>query len=205
MIPFNKFYNINLILEKKQPSNITTVFIPGSFKPGHRGHWKMVKHYSKIAGPTGKVFVVIGNPKVEKRLTAHGKEITAATSKKIFEIFEDATKLGNVKIVVSDIPSPIKWASEYAKKNLNDPKNSVIFGCSSKDEDVSRYSWLKKWYNKENLKFKLEDAEENAAKPFEDLNATALRKRIDDEDYVASAMPKELSKEDISKIIALLK
>ena len=33
--------------------------VPGAYKPPHRGHFEMVKHYSSEVGPNGVVYVII--------------------------------------------------------------------------------------------------------------------------------------------------
>lgn len=196
MQKFKEFYN--------SADSTKIAFIPGSWAPPHEGHWQMIKHYSKIVGPDGKVIVVVSAPSKDKRLTSAGKEITPEDRVKIFKIFEDVTKLGNVEFVISDIPSPVTWASEHAKSDYNSPKYEIIFGVSKKDEDLARFSFLKKWHEKEGLKFKLADAAKYAAPAYKNFSASDIRDHIDDEKLLASMMPKELDEKDLAKIHGIL-
>ena len=62
--------------------------VPGAFKPPHSGHLGMVEQYAQeiSSHPDGKVVVLISNPVNASRSLPNGREITAADSRKIWEI-----------------------------------------------------------------------------------------------------------------------
>ena len=54
--------------------------LAGSFKPPHKGHYEMVKHYSELVGQDGNVVVFISKPSPKsERVAANGKPISAET------------------------------------------------------------------------------------------------------------------------------
>ena len=118
--------------QKLQPS---VALVPGSFKPPHAGHLDMVKKYSKMAD---KVIVLISQPSAKsERKTATGKVISPLEAQEIFQTYVDAARLPNVEVVISNHPSPVKSAYDYAETLEG---VDVIFGASQKGNDWKRWA-----------------------------------------------------------------
>ena len=119
----------------------TIAVVPGAFKPPHWGHLAMVEEYANKAD---RVVVLISAPVLSGRRLPNGREITAEDSQKIWELYTD--HLPNVEIKISPHASPINAAYEYVGEegplNIGD---SVILGCSRKDNDCKRWSVAEKY------------------------------------------------------------
>jgi len=119
----------------------TVAIVPGAFKPPHRGHLAMVEQYADEAD---RVIVLISAPVLAGRKLPNGREITAADSQKIWELYVD--HLPNVEVEISSHASPINAAYEYVGEEgpLN-AGDSVILGCSKKDCDWKRWMGAEKY------------------------------------------------------------
>lgn len=113
--------------------------IPGSFKPPHKGHYAMIKHFSDIAD---RVIVVISDPKSEKsiRRTPAGKKLDGQQARSIFDIYTKT--LPNVELIVS--PQPVKWVYDFVKDDTT-PGERILLGVSGKGEDAKRYVGAQKY------------------------------------------------------------
>ena len=159
----------------------------------------MVKQYSKMAD---EVIVVVSDPKKKVRPTKTGKVVTAEMSKKIWELYIKDAGLKNVKVVVSDVPSPMVAGSEYARyklKNVN-----LILGASDKGNDAKRWAWAPKFFEKENPDIYLIPPSETAVKSTGDISASYIRDNIDDKEKIKDLFPDDLSDKDLDKIIKML-
>jgi len=107
----------------------TYAIIPGKFKPPHRGHLDMVKHYSKLAD---KVIILISPL---PREYDEGKEITASDSVRIWDLYIEAAGLTNIDIEISEFNSPVQAAIEYGNEPALHGKN-VLLGASTKGGDA---------------------------------------------------------------------
>jgi len=117
----------------------TIALIPGSFKPPHKGHYAMIKHFSDIAE---RVIVVISDPKSEKsiRRTPAGKKLDGQQARSIFDIYTKT--LPNVELIVS--PQPVKWVYDFVKDDTT-PGERILLGVSGKGEDAKRYVGAQKY------------------------------------------------------------
>ena len=103
--------------------------LPGKFKPAHRGHLDMIRHYLEHADRV----VVLISPKEKDG-------ITADVSERLLQMYVRDAGLQDVDIEVSEYPSPIQAAMEYG----NNPEmegTKIILGASSKGGDaVERFA-----------------------------------------------------------------
>jgi len=99
--------------------------LPGKFKPAHRGHLDMIKHYLQHADRV----VVLISPKDKDG-------ITADISERLLQLYIKDAGLQNVDIEISQYPSPVQAAMEYG----NSPEmegTKIILGASSKGGDAA--------------------------------------------------------------------
>ena len=176
----------------------TIAFVPGSFRPPHKGHWNMIRHYSEIAD---YVIVIVSNPANPDsiRMTSGGTEITPEISKKILEIYSAAFKRRNIKVVVSKEPSPIRTMMRYVSM-LKDC--DVILGVGEKDSN--RYdSIIPSMKHGDDVT--ILPVRNNIYKPTEKnpISATNVRNHITDEEYVRKSLPDGLSQR-VSDIVVKL-
>jgi len=105
--------------------------IPGKFKPPHRGHLEMAKHYSNIAD---KVIVLVSPL---PREYAEGKEVSAEDSVRIWQIYLKSANLTNVIVEIAEYNSPVQAAMEYGNK----PEiagSKILLGASTKGGDAAQ-------------------------------------------------------------------
>ena len=134
------------------------VLIPGSFKPPHKGHYEMVRHYSQ-SWPDGQVHVLISAPSAKsERRTKDNKLITPTAAQQIFELYVEP--LTNVTVSVSEYPSPVTAAYESLK--TLEQGTTVVLGASKKDDDWKRWSYAQPWAEKEGLGLNILDPAETA-------------------------------------------
>jgi len=193
--------------EETATSENVVVFVPGSFKPPHRGHYEMVEAYSKQY-PQGKIKVLISKPsEAKKRKTAEGKEITPQVAKEIFEFY--TSNLHNVEIDISPEASPVGVAFE-ALRDL-EPGTTAVLGASKKlDPKTGAPDWVKfktapAWVEKNNIDVKLLDPEQTAVNVTTDdgveLSAKRIRDNPRDIELLKKYIPVGVSAEDMSVIL----
>jgi len=191
--------------EETAGSQDVVVFVPGSFKPPHKGHYKMVEAYSKQY-PQGRVKVLISNPGEKmKRKTAEGKEITPQVAKEIFDYY--TSHLHNVEIDISPEASPVGVAFE-ALRDL-EPGTVAVLGASKKpDPKTGVLDWVKfksapAWVEKNNID--VLDPEETAVNVTEvdghELSAGDIRKNPRDIELLKRYVPDHVNAEDLSYIL----
>lgn len=118
--------------------------IPGSFRPPHRGHYEMIRHYLNLAYVNnGYVTVFISNPSGKNiRTTAKGIVIPPEYVKeKLEKVFKNHD---NISFVISE-KSPVTDCYEYGSKITN---GTVILCCSNKGNDIERFDSIKSYYSK---------------------------------------------------------
>jgi len=112
-------------LLREQNKGETVAILPGKFKPAHRGHLDMIKHYSKIADRV----VVLVSPKEKDG-------ITAKTAEEILNLYLDDANLTNVDVEIAQTASPVRAAMEYG--NSPEMKGTrIILGASTKGGDAA--------------------------------------------------------------------
>ena len=111
------------ILEQK--SGETVAILPGKFKPPHRGHLDMIKHYAGIADRV----VVLVSPKEKDG-------ITADSSVQILNMYLDDANVRNADVEIAQFASPVRAAMEYG--NLPEMEGTkIILGASTKGGDAA--------------------------------------------------------------------
>ena len=77
--------------------------VPGSFRPPHKGHFEMIKHYASVADK-----VIVGISKQTnisaQRFDKYGRQLKSEQVKKIFEIYLNAAGLTNVELDITPKP-----------------------------------------------------------------------------------------------------
>ena len=98
--------------------------LPGKYKPAHRGHLDMIRHYLDHADRV----VVLISPKDKDG-------ITADISERLLQMYVNDAGLDNVSIEISEYPSPVQAAMEYGN-NSELEGTQIIIGASSKGGDA---------------------------------------------------------------------
>ena len=178
--------------------------IPGKFKPPHRGHLDMVKHYSNIVGNNGKVVVLVSP--ISKNLSG-GIEITAEDSIDIWNIYINNAGLKNIEVLRSPKNSPVGAtfdfvANEHNKEDYAQPGDKIILGSSTKGGDQSRFAGDVQKYASEGVE--ILDPARFAFEPNPpELNATDFRNAIIRNEDIVAWLPEE-SVSSADKIITVI-
>tara|TARA_R100001594_G_scaffold33250_2_gene61630 strand:+ start:6239 stop:8371 length:2133 start_codon:yes stop_codon:yes gene_type:complete len=181
------------ILEQKEAYNRkeTVAILPGKFKPPHRGHLDMIKHYLQYADRV----VVLISP-IEK------EGITADVSERLLQMYVNDAGLDNVNIEISEYPSPVQAAMEYG----NNPEmegTKIILGASTKNGDAAqRFAGDVQKYVKD---AEVLDPLEYACCPMgEELSATDFRNALRNNEDIDRFIPDD-SKDKIDVIADMVK
>ena len=168
--------------------------IPGGFKPPHRGHFEMVKHYADVAD---KVIVYVSP---QPRQSKDGKLFDADMAKRIFELYIEKTGLSNVDVQLSSIASPVRASYEYVEK-IAEPGEQVILGTSTKGGDQSRFARNVQSYAKPGVI--VLDPMEYAFDPTGEipLSATDFREAISKGQDIEKFLPDNVSSNDFYEVI----
>jgi len=193
---------------------MATALYPGAYKPPHRGHFEVVKrllngsHKGKVYNlsnykevgvdalreddtavePIRKVVVFIGG--------GERNGITAEESKAVWDIY--SKYLPGVEVIIGE-KNPMMAAKEYAKSNPDEHFYAVT-GIRSEEDlgDLRRISTFK---NRPNVEGLIIGGDEGGTR------ATDFRKALlsGNLDQVTDFFPKELKREEILKIVNMLK
>jgi hypothetical protein len=193
---------------------MATALYPGAYKPPHRGHFEVVKkllngsHKGKVYNlsnykevgidalreddtvvePIRKVVVFIGG--------GERNGLTAKEAKAVWDIY--AKHLPGVEIIIGE-KNPMMAAKEYAKANPDEHFYAVT-GIRGEEDlgDLRRISTFK---NRPNVEGLLVGGDEGGTR------ATDFRKALlsGNLDQVTDFFPKELTREEILKIVNMLK
>lgn len=173
----------------------TVAIVPGAFKPPHRGHLDMVKHYADNAD---RVIVMV-SPK--ERELPDGRGITQDNSIAIWKLFADKSGLGNVEVIPSPHPSPVRSAYEYVE-NTAQPGENIILGTSTKGGDQSRFAKNVQQYAKEGVR--VLDPMKYAFDPVgEELSATDFRNALSQQQDIAKFLPNGVDPQDVLDILGI--
>ena len=148
----------------------TIAIVPGSFKPPHWGHLKMVEEY---AANNEQVKVLISNPLKSQRTLADGSVITAQNALSMWNVL--AGHLSNVDIEISNAASPM--TATYDMLAAPEPLNAgdvITLGASRKGGD-----W-KRWVGAPNVKGVRQDLE------FKDASGTAVEPTKHSPEYMGN-------------------
>ena len=173
----------------------TIAVIPGKFKPPHRGHLDMIKHYANI---TDHVVVLVSplDASEAKEFKSGGQaDVTTQQSVSIWKIYVEAAGLsGKVSIDIPKMRSPVRAAYEFT--GPDGPLEAgacVILGASTKGGDQSRFARNVQSYAKEGVN--VLDPMKFAFDPKEGISATDFRKALHDNDLerIKYFLPQEAS------------
>ena len=175
----------------EQNEGETVAILPGKFKPAHRGHLDMIKHYAQLADRV----VVLVSPKEKDG-------ITAQTAAEIINIYLDDANITNADVEIAEFASPVRAAMEYGNKPEMEGTN-IILGASTKGGDAAeRFS--------RNVQKYVEDAEvlnplDYAFNPVgEVLSATDFRNALRSGEDIERFLP-DTSKDREQNIIDMVK
>jgi len=173
----------------------TVAIVPGAFKPPHRGHLDMIKHYSDNAD---RVIVMV-SPK--EREMPNGEGITQEDSISLWKLYIDKTGLGNVEVVPSPSPSPVRSAYEYVGEEA-EPGEMVVLGTSTKGGDQSRFARNVQQYAKEGVR--VLDPMKYAFDPVgEELSATDFRNALSQGQEINKFLPSGVEPQDVLDILGI--
>ena len=174
----------------------TVAIVPGAFKPPHRGHLDMVRHYADNAD---RVIVMV-SPK--PRQTPSGVDISQQDSIAMWNLYLDKLGLKNIEIIESPHPSPVRSAYEYVEKTSK-PGEMVVLGTSTKGGDQSRFAKNVQQYAKEGVR--VLDPMKYAFNPIgEELSATDFRAALESGELAtAKFLPNGVSPEDVLEILGI--
>ena len=183
-------------VDEAKGASETVAIVPGAFKPPHRGHLDMVKHYADNAD---RVIVMV-SPK--PRQTPNGRDITQDDSIAIWKLYFQNDGLGNVEVIPSPHPSPVRSAYDYVGE-IAEPGEMVILGTSTKGGDQSRFAKNVQQYAKEGVR--VLDPMKYAFDPVgEELSATDFRTALESGELAtAKFLPNGVSPEDVLDILGL--
>jgi len=184
------------------PVKRTVAIVPGAFKPPHRGHLEMVKHYASMADRV----VIMVSPLSRK--TPSGEEIGFDKSKAIWNIYlRDTGMDGKVDVIRSPVNSPVSAtyqfvANENDSSELAQPGDRVIPGCSTKGGDESRFQANFEKYARDGVT--IADPLSCAfVAPKEALSASDFRAAIDAKTGLEKFIPSETDPNEILYVLGL--
>jgi len=176
--------------------------VPGSFKPPHKGHFKLMKDY--LEEDANKVIILISNPSDPKNirfvdLPSLGTrlEIRPDAAKRIFDLYIENAGLKG-KIEVKPIwkkghNNPLGFTHNYLDNIAKSGEDkSVVVGVSTKDsEDIARFDDMKEKYETPpSSNLKLINKPRDPDPSYSDIGATGFRK----------AVAKAIEKKDLSDV-----
>ena len=173
--------------------------VAGGFKPPHRGHMEMIKHYADLAD---KVKLFIGKSSRPIKDDAQGRAVTAEQSLKIWEMYLQDAGLSDKVDVEIIAGSPMK--ASYSVLEDAQPGQTILMGCGAKDTYFTPEALAK--YAPEGVEAVPAPCpsivDPNTKQPY---SATAVRATIRDNDLNAFArfLP-EASSKRAEEIFALL-
>ena len=180
----------------------TIALIPGSFRPPHKGHLDMIKHYAEICDEV--IVAVSGQTNMaSQRYDKLGRAMPNFVAGEILEIYCKAAGLDNVQIAMT--LNPMNWISATVRHFSN---CKVMFGLSKKD-DISRFSAFTTDRFKDTLQnVEILPIEENAIDATTDgdsnISATYVRDHIDDKEALRKVLPSELSDAQFEEVYKLM-
>ena len=189
--------------EEEHAGGQTVAVVPGAFKPPHRGHLEMVKHYAKLAD---KVVVMV-SPLA--RRTPSGRDIDFSVSKAIWNLYlRDAGLSNKVEVIRSPVNSPVSATYQFVENKddrpeMAQPGDTIIPGCSTKGGDESRFKANFEKYAREGVT--IEDPISCAfVAPSEDaLSARDFRAALDAGAGLEDFIPDETSPEEVLSILGV--
>ena len=133
---------IDELVVKEDKEKIKLALIPGGFKPPHKGHLEMVKHYLKEVGASGKVLLFMGSGGKTPR-TIGVNPISLEESERIWEIYFANEKIPYPSPNLEIHPvegGPVGAVVDLIKDQLDPEKHEVHLGVG--EEDAGRWDFM---------------------------------------------------------------
>jgi len=160
----------------------TVAIVPGAYKPPHRGHLEMVKHYASLAET---VYIFIS--KLARGGSNGQQKVDFTQSKQIWNLFLRAEGITNVNVIdrPSEWNSPVKMAYEFSENRKDEEGlaqigDVIIFGASEKLDRKGRPDW-ERFGGAENYVRDgavAANTETHVSPVFDELSATDFRKAL---------------------------
>lgn len=147
--------------DERLKKKVDIAFVPGSFKPPHKGHWDLVTSYLKDAE---KVVILISDPQKDTSIrfidmpgedSKNKIELTPNGAKSIFDLYIDEDNLeGDVQVwdiwEKEGVKNPLQYIHQWLTKVGESGDNvTVALGVSSKDKgDEERFTKMKETFSK---------------------------------------------------------
>jgi cytidyltransferase-like protein len=189
--------------EEEQTGGQTVAVVPGAFKPPHRGHLEMVKHYANLAD---KVVIMVSPL---PRRTPSGRDIDFSVSKAIWNLYlRDAGLSNKVEVIRSPVNSPVSAtyqfvANEDNKPEMAQPGDIVIPGCSTKGGDEARFKANFEKYAREGVMIEDPISCAFVASSDDALSARDFRAALDAGAGLEDFIPDETSPEEVLSILGV--
>ena len=192
----------------------TIALVPGAYKPPHKEHLNMLKHYSRIAN---KVFLFV-SPLVRGSGEKDQHQVTKGMSEQIWNLYIKSEGLRNVKILPTDSNSPVKTSIDWIANNYK-RKDCIILGASTKPDEKGMPD-VQGRFDKGGIEDFLEDTHNitdqmvTVLEPTDpdfvytftvDMSATDFRKALAVKDYEAirSFLPEKVDENKILNILGI--
>ena len=107
--------------------------IPGGFKPPHRGHVAMAKHFNGLAEV---VLVIMGHGAKTNKRTIAGQEVSFDVAKSLWSLMGDAVGLDAYIVEAPPGSNPMKIAYEILESAQ--PGQTIYMGAGAKDAERFR-------------------------------------------------------------------
>jgi hypothetical protein len=130
------------LVVKEHQEKMKLALIPGGFKPPHKGHLEMVKHYLKEVGENGKVLLFIGSGGKDPRCCGN-KPITFEDSERIWEIYFANENMGypSPNLEIHQVEGgPMGTVVDIVKDHLDPETTEVHLGVG--EEDADRWDFM---------------------------------------------------------------
>lgn len=136
-------YNVDGVLT--HPQEKTIAVFPGSFKPPHAGHYRIVDELKNLKTPDGfhicnKIIILISNKARIAQSDSKTTYITADMAKELWDLYisnEDAQT--RIEVRVTEHDTPIKGIYELMLNEMS-PGETLLLVKSDKDSDSDRFN-----------------------------------------------------------------
>jgi hypothetical protein len=167
------------------PDKKTIAIFPGSFKPPHAGHYKVVEELLNRKNPEGfhvinNVVVLISNKARMAQSPEASVYITADISEQLWKLYtETVNSDARVDVRIADHDTPIKCIFDYMLNEMA-PTENLLLIKSSKDKDSDRFNIFDKFSRDNGLDIQVEIEEMNVYSA--GVSASNMRNWIADND-----------------------
>lgn len=198
----HKTFEQHFLLESKNDC-VKFALIPVYFRPPHKGHYAMLKHYNDLVGDNGKVIVFMDSTN-----GSNENDFPVQNAKEILEIY--CKNLPNVIIAYApkDPFTSIYGFGKTAYKVCGEKQPIVLFGCTKKSDEIAKCQKAKQFYEKHYSDIYVIDPTTTATNigyaGETAISETDFQNATNDKEKVKAFLPEHLSDEDIEKVVELL-